>query len=232
MAIAADTALAIENNQQKHSPLSSSSSNSLTLLVTLTTTEQQQGYRRDASAMTNAVSKSTGAVSDVLLAASCIDTVVTLQPKQQQRDLNYSVAFAHHKNNNNNTNGGGSVCDWKKPTISRISTRNKNNWADDNESTRHNESNCNNQGNNNKSNDNNNDGDERISVHSLWQAEIHERSSDQGYGIGHGNNCASGVSLVDYAFVESVRVENDNDAMRNYCEDHTELRWKHRTIVS
>mmetsp|Transcript_16886 Transcript_16886/g.36860 ORF Transcript_16886/g.36860 Transcript_16886/m.36860 type:complete len:379 (-) Transcript_16886:37-1173(-) len=228
LAIAADTAIAIENNQQKYSPLSSSLS-CLSLLVTLSTTEQQ-GHRRDRSAMTNDTSNSTGAVSDVLLAASCIDTVVTLQPRQQQRGVNYSVAFGQHKNN---TNGEENDCGLKKPTSSRISTRNKNNCKDNNnESTRRNKNNCNKQGNSNKSNDNDDNGDENISVHSLWQAEIQERSSDQGDGIYNGNNCASGVSLIDYAFVESVPVENDNDAMGNYCGDHRELRWKHRAIVS
>lgn len=70
VAIAADTALAMGNNQNEHSP-SSHHLNSLRLLVTLTTTDARQ-HQRDSS--------------DVLAVASCIDTVVALYERPQDTD--------------------------------------------------------------------------------------------------------------------------------------------------
>jgi len=225
VAIATDTALAIEKSQNRYPSSSSSSrSNCVTLLVTLTMDSRQQ--QRDASMNTsnhNLRCAATNAkdLSDILVLASCIDTVVTLHQKQRGID-NMTL-----RSNNNDDDDHGELisCVWKKPMTAATRTtvqmtRSGNKDEDgNNKKIKKNESNFTN---------------ETILVNSVWQAEIQERGDDQYYGnIGDGINgdINIGASLVDYAFVESLLAGNDNRDTGE-CEGGKELRWKHRDANS
>jgi hypothetical protein len=223
VAIAADTALAIENSQNEYSS-SSSRSNCVTLLVTLTMDPRQQ--QRDASMNTsnhslrNVVRNVTDS-SDVLVLASCIDTVVTLHQRQRCTDN-----MAQETNNDDDDDDGETIsCVWKKP----ISAATRNTI----EATRIGDRDEDGNTNSKKKDKESNYANETILVNSVWQAEIQERGGDQYYrNIGDGfNGDDISVSLVDYAFVESFPAE-DGTRSSGECEGDKELRWKHCDTVS
>lgn len=226
MAIAADTAFAIDNNSQKLL----SSSSCLSLLVTLTSGQEQQS--RDATMpmpmSTNlrsnirSYSTMTNGASDVLIAASCIDTVVTLRSSGVVDKVATAVRRNGNSSSKNNSNeDNGNLSTWKKKSYGG-KKRSANSKLEGNSSNK----NCNN-------NDVGND--ETILVHSMWHAKIQEQYhyDDDDDGDDKNNN-SNGVSLVDYAFVEKLsssaypdesHINNDN----NYYECEKELRWKYHT---
>ena len=195
VAIAADTALAIENNQNEYRP-PFARSNRITLLVTLTTLDSRQS-QRDVNASTQKLRNTTinGTDSgDFLAVTSCIDAVVTLSEKNKPRALN-----------NEEEDGV-----WKIPKSTTIKES----------SNRDNDTNT---GINKGGKSNVADGTETIVVNSIWQAEIQERGCDY-YSRDSGDHVdTSGVSLIDYAFVESFLPQEDS---LGECERSTELRWK------
>lgn len=209
VAIAADTALAIENNQNESPSSSSYRSNCVTLLVTLTMDPRQQ--QTDSS--------------DVLVLASCIDTVVTLHQRQMCTD---NMARETKKNNNNNDdiNGDSISCVWKRPiTAATSSTVDMTRIGDRVEGGSVNSK---------KKDEKSNFANESILVNSVWQAEIQERGGDQSYprNIGDGlNGDTIGTSLVDYAFVESYPTEEGTRSLGE-CDGDKELRWKDCDTVS
>jgi hypothetical protein len=230
VAIAADTAFAIENSQNNH--LSSSSSSScLTLLITLTTggqqkrdnKQQQQQQQRDARTAIDGT-------SDILIATSCIDTVVTLRSRGVRNEVTTAVG-----ENNNNSNSNKNIEDyevlnsWKKKSVGETKKNLNSKQKDSNRSNDHD----NNSENRNDHRDDDtintttaapdDDSDETILVHSLWQAEIQGQNhyDDDDDDKRNKNN---GASIVDYAFVETLpSLGNDENDDR---ESEKELRWK------
>ena len=211
VAIAADTALAIENNQNESSSSLSYRSNCVTLLITLTTDSRQQ--QTDSS--------------DVLVLASCIDTVVTLHQRQRCTDNMARNIKNSSSSNNNDINGDTISRAWKRPItaatsgtvdMTRIGGRVEGGSAN----------------NSKKKDEKRNSTNESILVNSVWQAEIQERGGDQSNSrnIGDGfNGDTIGASLVDYAFVESYPAEEGTRSLGE-CDGDKELRWKHCDTVS
>jgi len=227
VAIAADTAFAIDNNNQKLLL----SSSCLSLLVTLTSEQQQQNrdvmipMPMSTNLRSNIRSNNTMAngASDVLIAASCIDTVVTLRSSGVVDKVATAVRgngnSSSSKNSNNDDNG--SLSTWKKISLRGIKNSANSKLKESSSSS-------------SSSNNDDVDNEETILLHSLWQAEIQEQyhyDNDDGDKI----NSSNRVSLVDYAFVEKLsssssypnesHIYNDID----YYECEKELRWKYHT---
>jgi hypothetical protein len=145
-------------------------------------------------------------LSDVLAVTSCIDTVVTLHQREGAID---NLTLEPNDKENRDTVS----CAWKKPMITphRRSVERREKEVDGITGIK--------KGGNGK-----NFAEEHVRVDSVWQAEIRERGVDQ-YD---GNNAdTSGVSLVDYAFVESFPTENRNIGLDGCDDGDKELRWKH-----
>ena len=238
VAIAADTVFAVENSHNNHMSSSSSSSSCLTLLITLTTSGQQkrdnkQQQQRDARTAIDGA-------SDILIATSCIDTVVTLQSRGVINEVTTAVGRNNDSSKSNiNTNkhieGPEFLNSWKKKSLGETKKNVNSKQKDSNSSNDHNNDKVdtnNNENRNNRRDDDtidtttaapDDDSDETILVHSLWQAEIQEQNhyddddNDRSYN-------SNGAPIVDYAFVEiSPSLGNDEN---DDHESEKELRWK------
>lgn len=199
VAIASDTALAIENKQNEGRS-SLSCPNRITLLITLTNLDTRQNEKNLSGR--NLRNKNGTDSGDVLAIASCIDTVVTLSNRRRGNNNAPRSPNNHTKEDDK----------WKIPVYERSSRKDGDN-TDSNQ-----------QGHNmNVAN-----GMENITVNSVWRAEIQERGCDQPFrsiGVGYDDN-TSGVSVIDYAFVESFVSQEDDITERDRS---IELRWKDDT---
>ena len=228
MAIAADTAFAIDNN--KHKLLLSSSC--LSLLVTLTSEQQQQNrdvmipMPMSTNLRSNIRSNTTMAngASDVLIAASCIDTVVTLRSSGVVDKVATALRGNDNRSSSKNSNNDniGSLSTWQKVSLGGIKNSPDSKLKESSSSS---------------NNDVDVDNEETILVHSLWQAEIQEQYHyDDDNNDGDKINSSNRVSLVDYAFVEKLSSSSSSYPNESHIYNDTddydyekELRWKYHT---
>jgi len=203
VAIASDTALAIENKKNKGKTYSSRP-NRITLLITLTNRDARQSDREASTiASGQKLHNKNGVESgDILAVTSCIDTVVTLSERRLGNDN-------PPRTPNNNTKEDDK---WKIPVFDRRSREDDDNIGTNQQGQKTTLSN----------------GTENIKVNSVWRADIQERGCDQSYlnvSAGYDDD-TNGVSLVDYAFVESIVSEENGIGERDRS---VELRWKDDT---
>ena len=204
--------------------------------------------------------------SDILVTSSYVDTVVTLRlrhvinNKLSAPEIVAAATTVERGTNNNanenirtNHDSDNTIVDDNIPSTAECITSSwKKKKPSGQEKLSNNEENCSWSGNNNNNydddeNDKTTNNNETLVVHSLWQAEIQDRVYDDDNNINTNDNNVSkssnnnGVSLVDYAFVESLSSTSsllfdgnpkersnaviNNDGDDSYCYDK-ELRWK------